>query len=82
MTEKRKQEYQYIKNPQTGETMKLKTYSGKELFWEAEEDLTNHFEDNTIDTNSIANDEQVLIRSLETTDKDEEYSKLWEDDRL
>jgi hypothetical protein len=27
-------------------------------------------------------DEATLRDSLETTDKDEEYAKLWEDDRL
>ncbi|MGD8191481.1 hypothetical protein ACQCN2_15980 [Brevibacillus ginsengisoli] len=48
-----KQEVQTVHIPATGETVKAKTYSGKELFWKGNE-----------------------------IEKDEEYAKLWEDDRI
>jgi hypothetical protein len=59
MEEKRKQIMQKVKNPNTGEMMNLKTYSGKEFFWEAEQ---------------YSEEEKI--------GQDEEYAKLWEDDRL
>jgi hypothetical protein len=38
MENSRKQSIQKLKNPYTGEMMEGKTYSGKELFWEDEND--------------------------------------------
>jgi predicted secreted protein len=73
MEEKRKQVIQKVKNPSTGEMMNLKTYSGKELFWEEEQ---------VIEEQTVGEDEATLKAALETSDKDEEYAKLWEDDRL
>jgi hypothetical protein len=73
MEEKRKQIMQEVKNPSTGEIMSLKTYSGKEFFWEAEQN---------IEEETSGQDEATLMAALETSDKDEEYAKLWEDDRL
>jgi predicted secreted protein len=73
MEEKRKQVIQKVKNPSTGEMMSLRTYSGKELFWEEEQ---------VIEEQTVGEDEATLKAALETSDKDEEYAKLWEDDRL